>query len=68
MDPIVIHDLRDPSQPMGCLALKLPAVAITELQARADRLRCSRSALARTLLMDGLVKLSRNTADQGVAL
>ena len=67
MDPIVIPDLRDPWLRMATLTIKFPATAFDELQVLADRLRCSRSALARTLLMDGLVKLSRNTADQGVA-
>ena len=67
MDSIVIHDLRDPWLPMGTMSLKIPTAAIDELQVIADRQRCSRSALARTLLMNGLVKLSRGTADQEVA-
>jgi hypothetical protein len=57
MDSIVIHDLRDPWLAMGTLSLKVPTAALDDLQALADHLRCSRSALARTLLMNGLEKL-----------
>jgi len=55
--PFIIPDLREPGQPMASLPIKLPLSAHDELQAQADRLRCNRSALARTLLIRGLVQL-----------
>ncbi len=55
--PFIIPDLRDPGQPMASLPIKLPLSALDALQAQAERLRCNRSALARTLLIRGLVQL-----------
>ena len=45
---------------MAALPLKLPAAAVTRLQATAERLGTSRSALGRALLLEGLERL--NTA------
>jgi hypothetical protein len=42
--------------------LKLPADALAQLQAQADRLRCNRGALARTLIVRGLAQLQQATA------
>lgn len=52
-----VPDLRRPGQAMGAVPVKLPADAIASLQAQADRLGCSRSALARALLVRGLAEL-----------
>jgi hypothetical protein len=38
---------------MAPLPLKVPAEALAQLQAQADRLRCNRGALARTLIVRG---------------
>jgi hypothetical protein len=55
--PFLIPDCRRPGQPMATLPLKLPAEALAQLQAQSDRLRCSRAALARALLLQGLEQL-----------
>lgn len=65
--PFVVPDLRAPGQPMAALPIKLPAPALADLQAAADRFQCSRGALARTLLLKGLQQLQQATA-QGVVL
>jgi hypothetical protein len=65
--PFVVPDLRAPGEPMSSLPLKLPADALAQLQAQADRLRCTRGALARTLIVRGLEQLEQATAAQGVA-
>lgn len=39
---------------MTAVPLKLPADALAQLQAQADRLQCNRGALARALLLQGL--------------
>ena len=59
--PLVIADHRCPGQPMSPLPLKLPAEALAQLQAQADRLRCNRGALARALLLQGLEQLEAST-------
>jgi hypothetical protein len=46
---------------MGTMPLKLPPAALAQLQAQADRLGCSRTALARTLLLQGLAQLAAGT-------
>ena len=65
--PFVVPDLRAPGEPMSSLPLKLPAPTLAQLQAQADRLRCNRGALARTLIVRGLEQLEQATAAQGVA-
>ena len=65
--PFVVPDLRAPGEPMSSLPLKLPAPTLAQLQAQADRLRCNRGALARTLIVRGLEQLQQATAAQGVA-
>jgi len=52
----VVLDHRCPPQPMTALPGRLPAAALPRLQAQADRLGCSRTALARTLLLQGLAQ------------
>jgi len=59
--PLVVLDLRCPGQPMAPLPVKLPAAIAAQLQAQADRLGCCRTALARTLLMQGLAQLEAAT-------
>lgn len=44
---------------MLSVPLKLPAPMAAELQEWADRMRCSRAALARALLAQGLERLGR---------
>jgi hypothetical protein len=45
----------------SALPLRLPADAAADLQAQADRLGCNRTALARTLLLQGLAQLEAGT-------
>ena len=47
---------------MHALPLKIPAPALAQLQQQADRLGCSRSALARALLLRALADLQQATA------
>jgi hypothetical protein len=44
---------------MANLPIKLPLSALDALQAQAERLRCNRSALARSLLIHGLQQLEQ---------
>jgi hypothetical protein len=46
---------------MAPVPLKLPAEAAAQLQAAADRLGTSRTALGRALLMQGLAQLEAGT-------
>jgi hypothetical protein len=55
--PFAVLDHRCPSQPMIPLPGRLPATALAQLQAAADRLGYSRGALARTFLVQGLEQL-----------
>ena len=50
---------------MATLPVKLPAAALEALQDRADRLQCGRSALARTLIVQGLEQLESAAAIDG---
>ena len=59
--PFVVPDTRTPGLPMAALPLKLPAPAVAQLQQQADRLGCSRSALARALLLQALADLQQAT-------
>ena len=59
--PFVVPDCRRPGQPMATLPVKVPPVALEQLQAMADRLGCNRTALARTLLLQGLAQLQAGT-------
>jgi len=59
--PFVVPDHRCPGQPMAPMPLKLPPAALAQLQAQSDRLGCSRTALARTLLLQGLAQLEAVT-------
>ena len=55
--PLVVLDHRCPGQPMATLPVKVPAAVVAQLQAQSDRLGCNRTALARTLLLQGLERL-----------
>lgn len=57
--PFTIPDLRQPGQPMASLPIKLPLSTLEALQAQADRMRCNRTALARTLVIRGLQMLEQ---------
>lgn len=46
---------------MRSLPLKLPTATIARVDAMADRLHCSRSALVRTLVIDRLEQLEQAT-------
>ena len=52
-----IRDFRRPGQRMDQLPLKLPTDLIEGLTHRAERLGCTRAALARHLLAQGLEQL-----------
>lgn len=55
--PPVVRDWRRPGQSMASIPLKLPGDLLEALQHRADRLGCSRGALARDLVATGLERL-----------
>ena len=59
--PLVVLDHRCPGQPMATMPLKLPPAALAQLQAQADRLGYSRTALGRALLLQGLAQLEAGT-------
>lgn len=63
--PFVVADHRRPGEPMQSLPLKLPAPAVAQLQAQADRLQCNRGALARTLIVQGLQQLEQAAGPWG---
>lgn len=65
--PFAVLDSRTPGESMAPLAVKLPAGAIDTLSKQAAVLRCTRTALARTLLLRGLTELQAATAPQEVA-
>ena len=48
---------------MASVPLKVPADAAERLQAQAERLGCSRTALGRTLLMRALAELEQAQAE-----
>jgi len=51
---------------MQPVPLKLPAAAVAQLQAQAERLQTTRTGLARALLLQGLAELQQLAAAQGV--
>jgi hypothetical protein len=55
----VVPDFRSGDGVMTPLPLKLPAFAIDQLRRHADAMGCTRSALARALLVRGLQGLER---------
>ena len=57
-----LADLRRPGQPMVALPVKIPADLLQQLEHRADRLTCSRGALARALIVRGLSELETAAA------
>ena len=57
MASLSIPAVRRPGEPMRSLPLKVPADALQALQVHAERMKCSRSALARTLLLQKLAQL-----------
>lgn len=62
MASLSIPDLRRPGEPMRSLPLKIPADALQALQVHAEQMKCSRSALARALLLQRLEQLGPRTA------
>jgi hypothetical protein len=61
----LIRDWRKPGAVMEGLPVKLPADLMAQLQHRADRLGCSRAALARDLIASGLERLESAAAIDG---
>lgn len=61
--PFTIPDLREPGQPMASLPIKLPLSTLEALKAQAERMRCNRTALERTLLICGLKQLDQGATD-----
>jgi len=55
--PFLIADCRLPGQAMAPFLLKLPAEVVAELQAVADQMGTSRTALVRHFLLQGLEQL-----------
>ena len=62
---LILRDYRTPGRPLEALPVKIPADRLEALQAQADRLGCSRSALGRALLLQALDQLETTTAQQG---
>jgi hypothetical protein len=60
--PFLIPDCRRPGQAMAPVPLKLPTEAAAQLQAAADRLGTSRTALGRALVLEGLERLGKGGA------
>jgi hypothetical protein len=60
-DPFVIADCRRPGQAMANIPLRLPASEAAQLQAAAERLGTTRTALGRHLLLQGLAHLEQQT-------
>ena len=63
--PPLIRDWRRPGEPMASVPVKLPAALLEALKHRADRLGCSRAALARDLVAQGLELLEAAAAIDG---
>ena len=59
--PFVIPDCRRPGVAMDAIAIKIPPASGALLQAQADRLGTTRTALARTLIVQGLDQLAAAT-------
>ena len=59
----VVPDCRRPGQAMASVPLKLPSDAAERLQALADRLGTSRTALGRALLLQALAQLEQALAE-----
>ncbi|MCT4364778.1 hypothetical protein FB106_12020 [Synechococcus sp. Ace-Pa] len=57
--PLVIEDHRRPGEAMPQQQFRLPLEALERLQRQADRLKCSRSGLARALALRGLAELEQ---------
>jgi hypothetical protein len=49
---------------MKSFPLKLPADALLRLQSQADRLKCNKTALGRTLLLKGLKELEATSTQK----
>jgi hypothetical protein len=63
--PLVVPDYRRPGHPMANVPVKLPAPLAQALQHRAARLGCSRGALSRALIAQGLERLESAAAIDG---
>jgi hypothetical protein len=61
----LLADLRRPGRPMVALPVKIPADLLELLEYRADRLGCSRGALARSLIVRGMEALETAHAAWG---
>ena len=57
--PFVVPEMRTPGEPMRELPLKIPQSAMALLKGQARRLRCSKAALARALVVQELQKLEQ---------
>jgi hypothetical protein len=60
--PLLLRDLRDPSQPMAAFSVRLPVALIDSITRAATANQTSRATLARELLARGLEQLEA-TAD-----
>jgi hypothetical protein len=63
--PLVVPDYRRPGQAMATVPIKLPRSLAEALQHRAARLGCSRGALGRALIAQGLERLESAAAIDG---
>jgi len=55
--PLLLRDLRDPSQPMAAFTVRLPVALIASINRAATANQTSRATLARELLARGLEQL-----------
>jgi len=65
--PLVVPDYRRPGRQMASVPIKLPEHLAEALQHRAERLGCSRGALGRVLIAQGLEWLESAAAIDGEA-
>lgn len=55
--PLLLRDLRDPSQPMAAFTVRLPVALIASINRAAMAYQTSRATLARELLARGMEQL-----------
>jgi hypothetical protein len=55
--PLIVPDTRRPGALLPPLSLRLPPALVSDLDGQAARLGCSRAALSRALLSQGVAQL-----------
>ena len=57
LPPLIVPDTRRPGALMPPISLRLPPAVVADLEGQAARLGCSRAALTRALLAQGVAQL-----------